>query len=103
VTRFPNRILHIHPSLLPAFPGAHAVEDALSHAVKVTGVTVHLVDEKVDNGPIVAQVPVEVLADDTKETLHTRIQSVEHSIYPPIVAAFVEERLAVADRRVVIT
>lgn len=102
VARFPNRILNIHPSLLPAFPGAHAVEEALSHAVKVTGVTVHLVDEEVDNGPIVAQVPVDVLPDDTKETLHSRIQMVEHSIYPSIVTAFVEERLEVADRKVVI-
>ena len=102
VTRFPNRILNIHPSLLPAFPGAHAVEEALSHAVKVTGVTVHLVDEKVDNGPIVAQVPVDVLPDDTKAKLHARIQLVEHSIYPSIVTAFVEERLEVADRKVVI-
>lgn len=102
VTRFPNRILNIHPSLLPAFPGGHAVEDALSHAVKVTGVTVHLVDEEVDNGPIVAQVAVDVLTDDTRETLHSRIQDVEHRIYPSIVAAFIEERLEVVGRKVII-
>lgn len=103
VTRFPNRILNIHPSLLPAFPGSRAVEDALEHGVKLTGVTVHLVDEKVDNGPIVAQVPVEVLPDDTRDTLHARIQLEEHRLYPPIVAALVEERLEVGNRRVVVT
>ena len=102
VSRFPNRILNIHPSLLPAFPGSRAVEEALDHAVKVTGVTVHLVNENVDNGPIVAQVPVEVFPDDTRETLHARIQTEEHRLYPPIVAAFVEERLEVGDRKVVV-
>ena len=95
VDRFPDRILNIHPSLLPSFPGAHPVELALEHGVKVTGVTVHLVDELVDHGPIVAQRPVEVLEDDTPETLHERIQVVEHQLYPEVVAAFVEERLGV--------
>lgn len=102
VDRFPNRILNIHPSLLPAFPGAHAVQNALEHAVKVTGVTVHFVDEKVDNGPIVAQVSVAVEPGDTVETLHARIQTEEHRIYPEIVSAFVEGRLDVVDRKVVV-
>ncbi len=102
IERFPDRILNIHPSLLPAFPGVRAVENALAHGVKTTGVTVHLVDERVDHGPIVAQVPVPVLADDTVETLHRRIQIEEHRIYPEIVEAFVTGRLQVEGRTVVL-
>jgi phosphoribosylglycinamide formyltransferase-1 len=101
IDRFPNRILNIHPSLLPAFPGAHAVEHALEHGVRVTGVTVHFVDEKVDNGPIVAQVPVAVEPGDTVETLHARIQAEEHRLYPEVVADFVSGRLHVSGRTVV--
>ena len=93
IDRFPDRILNIHPSLLPAFPGAHAVEAALAHNVEVTGVTVHFVDEKVDHGPIVAQRPVEIRRGDTVESLHRRIQSVEHELYPEIVKAFVSGEL----------
>ena len=102
VSRFPNRILNIHPSLLPAFPGAHAVEAALEHGVTVTGVTVHIVDEGVDTGPIVAQVPVPVEPGDTVETLHARIQLEEHRIYPEVVKAFVQGRVDVVDREVVL-
>lgn len=94
IDRFPARILNIHPSLLPAFPGARAVEAALAHGVRVTGVTVHLVDEKVDHGPIIAQRPVEVRDGDTLESLHGRIQSVEHVLYPEIVRAFVSGELS---------
>lgn len=93
IDRFPGRILNVHPSLLPAFPGARAVEMALDHGVKVTGVTVHVVDEKVDHGPIVAQRSVEVLPNDTVVSLHERIKEVEHDIFPQVVAAFVAERL----------
>lgn len=100
IDRFPNLVLNIHPSLLPAFPGAHAIEDALSHGVTTTGVTVHFVDEKVDHGPIITQVPVDVMADDTTETLHARIQVEEHRVYPRVVAAFVEGRLSVEGRKV---
>lgn len=102
VARFPNRILNIHPSLLPAFPGAHAVESALEHGVAVSGVTVHLVDEGVDTGPIVAQVPVEVDSRDTVETLHARIQVEEHRLYPEVVTAFVQGRIDVVGREVVV-
>lgn len=102
VDRFPGRILNIHPSLLPAFPGARAVEAALEHGVKVTGVTVHLVDEKVDNGPIIAQVPVEVLPGDTADTLHERIQAEEHRVYPEVVEAFIAGRIDVVGRKVVV-
>jgi len=99
--RFPDRVLNIHPSLLPAFPGAHAVEQALAHGVKVTGVTVHFVDEQVDDGPIVAQIAVRVLADDTVESLHARIQVEEHVLYPAVAEAFIEGRLMVEGRDVV--
>lgn len=100
VDRFPNRILNIHPALLPSFPGAHPVEEALEYGVTTTGVTVHFVDEQVDHGPIVTQVPVDVLPDDTAETLHARIQVEEHRVYPRVVRAFVEGRLSVEGRRV---
>ena len=100
VERFPNRILNIHPALLPAFPGAHAVPQALEHGVTVTGVTVHFVDEQVDHGPIIAQEAVPVRPDDTEESLHARIQEVEHRLYPEVVDAFARGRLAVDGRRV---
>lgn len=91
--RFDGRILNVHPSLLPSFPGVHAVEDALAHGVKVTGATVHLVDEGIDTGPIVLQEAVEVRPDDTPETLHGRIQQVEHRLLPHAVRLFLEGKL----------
>lgn len=97
VDRFPGRILNIHPSLLPSFPGGHAVEDALQHGVKVTGVTVHVVDELVDHGPIVAQRAVAVQPEDTVESLHARIQVEEHDLYPDVVSAFVHGELKVPE------
>jgi formyltetrahydrofolate-dependent phosphoribosylglycinamide formyltransferase len=101
VERFPNRILNIHPSLLPAFPGAEAVEDALDHGAKLTGVTVHFVDEQVDHGPIIFQEPVGVAPLDTRATLHDKIQRVEHRIYPRIIDAFARGKLEVRGRNVV--
>lgn len=101
VERFQGRILNIHPSLLPSFPGARAVADALSHGVEMTGVTVHFVDEEVDHGPIVAQRPVAVAPGDTVESLHARIQEVEHALYPQVVADFVTGSLRVEGGRVV--
>lgn len=98
VARWP--ILNVHPSLLPAFPGARAVGDALDWGVKVSGVTVHLVDEQVDHGPIVAQEAVPVLPDDTPESLHARIQRVEHRLLPECVALFCHDRIAVDGRYV---
>jgi phosphoribosylglycinamide formyltransferase-1 len=86
--RFPERIVNVHPSLLPAFPGAHAVEDALAHGVCVTGATVHLVDEGIDTGPILLQEAVPVEDGDTPETLHARIQEVEHRLLPAAVRTF---------------
>jgi phosphoribosylglycinamide formyltransferase-1 len=82
--RFPDRIVNTHPALLPAFKGWHAVEDALEAGVKVTGCTVHLAHLEVDDGPILAQEPVPVLADDTVESLHERIKTVERDLYPRV-------------------
>lgn len=100
IDRFPGRILNIHPSLLPAFPGAHAVENALDHRVKVTGVTVHFVDEEVDHGPIIVQVPVPVRGDDDLDSLHARLQSEEHRIYPAVVAGLARGEITLEDRTV---
>ena len=83
---FPQRILNIHPSLLPAFPGLDAQRQALEHGVKVTGATVHFVDAGLDSGPIVLQTPVPVLGDDTVDTLSARILVEEHKLYPAAVA-----------------
>ncbi len=101
VRRFPNAILNIHPALLPAFPGARAVEEALQYGVKTTGVTVHFVDEHVDSGPIVAQEPVAVMAADSVASLHARIQTIEHRLYPKCVAAAAAGRLRVRGRTVI--
>lgn len=103
VRAFPLRILNIHPSLLPAFSGAHAVPEALAYGVKMTGVSVHFVDEEVDHGPIIAQEAVRVIDGDIEETLHARIQAVEQRLYPKVVEAFVQGRLEVRGREVVWT
>lgn len=83
--RFPDAVVNVHPSLLPAFPGAHAVEEQLAAGVAESGATVHFVDEGVDSGPVLAQERVPVLSGDTAETLHERIQSVEHRLLPAVV------------------
>jgi phosphoribosylglycinamide formyltransferase-1 len=101
VRAFWGRMLNVHPALLPAFPGAHAVRDALAWGVKVTGVTVHLVDEQVDHGPILAQEAVPVEDGDDEATLHARIRAVEHRLYPEVVRALAEGRVRVEGRRVV--
>lgn len=100
VRAFEGRILNVHPSLLPSFPGGHAVADALAHGAKVTGVTVHLVDEEVDHGPIVFQEAVAIRDDDAWETLEPRIHAVEHRLLPAALRALVEGRLKVEGRRV---
>ncbi len=101
IDRFPNRIINIHPALLPAFPGAHAVPAALAHGVRVSGVTVHFVDAEVDHGPIIAQQAVAVEPGDTEETLHARIQREEHRLFPQVVKAFAAGRLRVEGRHVI--
>ena len=100
VRAFEGRTLNVHPSLLPAFPGAHAVRDALAWGAKVTGATVHLVDLEVDHGPIVLQEAVPVRDGDAESALHARIQEVEHRLYPLAVRLLIEERLVVEGRRV---
>jgi phosphoribosylglycinamide formyltransferase-1 len=102
IKRYTHRILNIHPSLLPAFPGVNAVSQALSHGVTITGVTVHFVDEKVDHGPIIAQRAVPVLPGDDEESLHERIQKVEHDLYPRVVAAFLRGDVFVEDGKAVL-
>jgi len=87
--RFPDAIVNVHPSLLPVFPGAHAVEDALAAGVDETGATVHLIDEGVDTGTVLRQERVPVLVGDTAESLHARIKEVEHRILPEVVKELV--------------
>jgi phosphoribosylglycinamide formyltransferase-1 len=103
VRSFENRILNIHPSLLPAFPGVDAQRQALEHGVKITGCTVHLVDEQLDHGPIVLQRAVEVLDDDTVESLSARIIEQEHRIYPEAVARVLNQSFRVERRRTLLS
>ncbi len=100
VRAYPNRIMNIHPSLLPAFPGLEAQRQALEYGVKVTGCTVHFVDEGVDTGPIIIQRAVPVREDDTVESLSGRILEQEHQIYPEAIRLFATGRLRVEGRRV---
>lgn len=97
---YKNRILNIHPALLPAFMGLHAQKQAFDHGVKVAGCTVHFVDETLDGGPIILQRCVEVKENDTPETLADRILEEEHKIYPEAVKLFVENRLRIEGRKV---
>lgn len=96
---FPQKVINIHPSLLPAFPGIASWKQALDYGVKFTGCTVHFVDEGVDTGPIIAQRVVPVLEDDTAGTLHERIQAQERSVYPEVAAAFARGRISVRGRQ----
>ncbi|MDD1657421.1 MAG: phosphoribosylglycinamide formyltransferase [Methanomicrobiales archaeon] len=102
VDAFPRRILNIHPALLPCFPGLHAQRQALEHGVRVSGCSVHLVDSGTDTGPIVLQRCVQVEQDDTEEILAARILVEEHRILPEAVRLFLEERLEVRGRRVIL-
>jgi phosphoribosylglycinamide formyltransferase-1 len=97
---FPDRVLNVHPALLPSFPGMHGVRDALAYRVKVTGVTVHLVDEGTDTGPIVLQEALEIRDDDDWDSLEPRIHAVEHRLLPRAVRALLEGRLVVEGRLV---
>lgn len=102
VRRYRNRILNIHPALLPAFPGCHGVRDALSHGVKVTGVTVHLVDEKVDHGPIILQGVVPIRDGETEPSLLNRIHRLEHRLYPMAIRQALRGKVKIVGRRTVI-
>ena len=98
VERWHERWLNVHPALLPAFPGMHAVADALAAGVKVTGVTVHLVDAGVDTGPVVLQEPIAIRPDDDWDSLEMRVHEVEHRLLARAVRALLEERLVIHDR-----
>jgi phosphoribosylglycinamide formyltransferase-1 len=100
VRAWAGRIMNVHPSLLPAFPGLAAQRQALEYGVKVAGATVHFVDEGVDTGPIIVQASVPVLEDDTEETLAARILVEEHRLYPEAIRLFAEGRLTIEGRRV---
>lgn len=100
VNRYKGRIINIHPSLLPAFKGAQAIKDAFDFGVKVTGVTAHFVDEKMDNGPVILQSAVKIEEDDTLETLEKKIHKLEHRVYPEAINLFIKGRLELKGRKV---
>lgn len=99
---FPNRVVNLHPALLPSFKGAHAIQDAYDYGVKVTGVTVHFADDKYDCGPIIAQRPVAVEEGWTVDELEAHIHEVEHELYPDVIQLLAEGRVHVEGRKVVI-
>lgn len=99
VNAFPERIMNIHPALLPAFPGKDGVGDALAYGVKVAGCTVHFVDQELDAGPIILQEAVPIIQQDTAETLQARVQAVEHRIYPRAIDLYCRGKLKVEGRR----
>jgi len=100
LTAFAGRIINVHPSLLPAFPGLKAWEQALAHGARITGCTVHLVDEGVDAGPIILQQPVPVFDNDTTESLHQRIQLAEHRLLPEAIRLFAAGKVQIEGRKV---
>lgn len=100
IRAFPNRIMNIHPALLPSFAGLHAQKQAIDYGVKVTGCTVHFVDEGLDSGPIILQKTMEVRDDDTEESLSNRLLTLEHQTYREAVRLFFKGRLRVSGRRV---
>ncbi|MYC76825.1 phosphoribosylglycinamide formyltransferase [Candidatus Poribacteria bacterium] len=102
VQKYRNRIINVHPTLLPAFPGAHPVADTLAYGVKIAGVTVHFVDEDVDSGPIIAQSAVPVLDTDDEESLHNRIQVEEHKLYPEVIKWYAQGKLKIEGRKVTV-
>ncbi len=100
IDTFPNRVMNIHPALLPAFPGLHGQRQALEYGVRISGCTVHFVDEGMDTGPIIIQAAVPVSQDDTEETLSERILKLEHKIYPEAIRLFSEGMIEVEGRNV---
>lgn len=99
---FPNRVVNIHPALLPSFPGVHGQRDAVEYGVKVSGCTVHFVDEAMDHGPIIAQAPVPVLHTDTEETLKARILEQEHILFPHVLRMLAQGKIEIDGRKVII-
>lgn len=100
--RFPQRIINTHPALLPAFPGAHAVRDALAYGVRITGCTVHLVDPGVDTGPVIAQRALDVRPDDDEDSLHERIKTIERHLLPEVAFRMLREGWTIDGRKVTI-
>ncbi|MFP4473835.1 MAG: phosphoribosylglycinamide formyltransferase [Candidatus Omnitrophota bacterium] len=100
IKEYPRKILNIHPALLPSFKGVQGIKDAWTYGAKVTGVTVHFVDEKMDHGPIILQEPLKVVETDTLEDLEAKIHKIEHRVYPKAIQLFVEDRLKVSGRKV---
>lgn len=102
IRAFAGKIINIHPALLPAFKGAHAIKDAYDYGVKVTGVTVHLVDEEVDHGPVIRQAAVRIHPEDTLDSLTRRVHRLEHRIYPEVIEALVRGRIVIDGRRAIV-
>ncbi len=102
IRTFPQRIMNIHPALLPAFPGTHAQRQALERGVRISGATVHFVDEEIDHGPIIVQAAVPVYPDDSEESLSARILTQEHRIYPQAIQLFAEGRLEIRHDKVIV-
>ncbi len=100
VHHYKDRILNIHPSLLPAFKGSRAIKDAFDYGVKVTGVTVHFVDEKMDHGPIILQKAINIKQEDTLESLESKIHKIEHKLYPEAIRLLTEDRLKPTGRKI---
>lgn len=97
---YPMRVLNLHPALLPSFPGAHGIADALEHGVKVTGITVHFADAQFDQGPIIAQTAIAIREEDTEDSLTQRIHAAEHELYPKVLRWIEQGRISVEGRRV---
>ncbi|MBW3594832.1 MAG: phosphoribosylglycinamide formyltransferase [Actinobacteria bacterium] len=102
VDRFSGKWINLHPSLLPAFPGAHAVRDALDHGVRVTGTTVHFVASEVDTGPIISQEAVRIEQNDTEDSLHERIKNVEHRLLPHACRLVLDGKVRIQDGKVIV-
>lgn len=102
IKKYPHKILNVHPSLLPAFKGTHAIKDAFLYGVKTTGVTIHFVDEKMDHGQIIMQEALRIKETDTLEILEQKIHSVEHRLYPKAIELFVDGKLKVDGRKVIL-
>lgn len=102
IEKYPSRIMNIHPALLPSFPGLHGQKQAVDYGVKISGCTVHFVDEGVDTGPIIIQAAVTAYEDDTEDTLSERILKQEHKIFPLAIKLFAEGRIKVEGRKVII-
>jgi len=100
VRLYQGRIMNIHPSILPAFKGGHAIQDAFDYGVKVTGVTVHFVDELMDHGPVILQETVKIEEKDTREKLEAKIHKLEHKLYPEAIALFLGKKLRISKRKV---